>query len=100
MAAIESFSRNLDLLYKQIQEFSSTLSNHYGFDPVKITITSFVLLVVTTRVITGWLGGSTKVDSNATQKVPLLPYWIPILGHMVNLILMPSRLLKGTRLAY
>ncbi|KAL2351401.1 putative P450 monooxygenase [Cryomyces antarcticus] len=65
-----------------------------------IVILTAVVIVLSTRFVSGCLGGSCQTDGDGTQTVPMVPYWIPFVGHVPEFILTPERLLRGARDAY
>ena len=98
MAANNLLPRNFGDLRERLEDLFSFISRQDGQYSMIVTIISCFALFVTTRIVSGWLGSSTKAQDGTPQPVPLLPYWVPVLGHLVDLVLVPDRLLKGTRL--
>ncbi|THW10696.1 cytochrome P450 [Aureobasidium pullulans] len=60
---------------------------------------ALLLLAITTRFISGFLGTS-KPAQNGSQTVPMLPYWMPIIGHIPQFSFAPQSLLNKARDAY
>lgn len=63
------------------------------------TVVAVLLLAITTRFISGFLGTS-KPTQNGSRSVPMIPYWIPILGHIPQFSFAPQALLNKARDTY
>lgn len=81
-----------------------TVKSHYehynSFIPLPVlsTLVLIVITLLTTRIASGILGRSrTALAQKDTQTIPLLPYWLPIFGHLPDLLLRPDKILRGTR---
>lgn len=59
-------------------------------------ICSILIISISTRLLSSLLGGG-KTTVNGVKTVPLLPYWIPIIGHIPNLGLAGDSLLSHAR---
>ncbi|KAK5001256.1 hypothetical protein LTR66_000033 [Elasticomyces elasticus] len=64
---------------------------------VQALLLALAMLAVCTRSISAYHGSSKKESKSDATTVPLLPYWLPILGHLPNMALMPDKLLRGAR---
>jgi len=62
-------------------------------------VVSLLLLAITTRFISGFFGAS-KTAQNGSRSVPMIPYWIPILGHVAQFSFAPQTLLNKARDTY
>lgn len=67
-----------------LQQLITTIIHH----PVITAFASFAVVCIFTRVITGLRFRATisrnQSSSNSTRHVPVIPYWIPWLGHSVS----------------
>jgi hypothetical protein len=69
-------------------------------DTTWVTVAVALLcLAITTRFISGFFGSS-KPAQNGSRSVPMLPYWIPILGHIPQFSFSPQNLLNKARDTY
>ena len=98
MASSEVSSQLFGDLREQVHDLYRIVAKQSSRDNATVILISFLVLLGTTRFLSGWLSSNTKALDGKPQRVPLLPYWVPVLGHIVDLVLMPDRLLKGTRL--
>ena len=62
-------------------------------------VVAFLFIAITTRFLSGFLGTS-KPAQNGSRSVPMIPYWIPVLGHIPQFSLFPKRLLNKARDTY
>ncbi|KAI4759344.1 cytochrome P450 [Aureobasidium sp. EXF-3400] len=62
-------------------------------------VVTFLFVAITTRFLSGFFGTS-KPAQNGSRSVPMLPYWIPILGHIPQFSFSPQRLLDKARDTY
>ena len=60
---------------------------------------ALLLLAVTTRFISGFFGTS-KPAQNGSRSVPMIPYWVPIVGHIPQFSFAPQTLLNRARDTY
>jgi cytochrome P450 len=60
---------------------------------------TLLALAVTTRFLSGLLGAS-KPAHHGSKSVPMLPYWLPVLGHIPQFTMAPQRLLSKARDTY
>jgi hypothetical protein len=62
-------------------------------------VVALLLLAITTRFISGFFGSS-KAAQNGSRSVPMIPYWLPILGHIPQFSFAPQTLLNKARDTY
>jgi cytochrome P450 len=62
-------------------------------------VVALLLLAITTRFISSFLGSS-KPAQNGSRSVPMIPYWIPVLGHIPQFSFAPQTLLNKARDTY
>ena len=62
-------------------------------------VSALVILAITTRFLTG-LSSPSKLGQDGLKSVPLVPYWLPIIGHIPQFSLAPESLLNRARDAY
>ncbi|KAK1846880.1 hypothetical protein CCHR01_10512 [Colletotrichum chrysophilum] len=81
---------------------SPSIAEYFG--PLKLTLlTSVILLLITTRLITGHTSHRTaihRVESDGARHPEPVPYWIPYLGHIPNFILSGGKFLPSLRDKY
>lgn len=63
-------------------------------------VLSLLALSLATRLFSGVLSPPQSTDEDGVNTVPLIPYWMPILGHIPNLWLAPNNLLDWARDTY
>ncbi|KAF4547978.1 Hypothetical protein D9617_33g038420 [Elsinoe fawcettii] len=79
------------------------LDQHIKLDNVlgdrwAIAIIGVVLLLLTTRILSGALGGSKRTPNGST--VPLAPYWIPLVGHIPSFLVFSKYFFPWARKTY
>ncbi|KAI9714767.1 MAG: hypothetical protein M1820_000056 [Bogoriella megaspora] len=97
MASPNPLLQNIQDGFRYLGSIIDRVLGQNGFFSYTTLLVSVVVLVLTTRFFTGWTSKSKSISDGAPQYVPSLPYWVPFLGHLVNLLLSPDSLLKGTR---
>jgi len=58
-----------------------------------------IALSIATRLFSGFLSPPQTVE-DGVETIPLVPYWFPILGHLIDLSFWPRRLFDWARDAY
>lgn len=59
-----------------------------------------LLILLSTRIISGYRASSQSLRSDGLSTVPQVPYWIPILGHLPNMALDADGFVKSLRSKY
>ncbi|KAI9673151.1 MAG: hypothetical protein M1817_003013 [Caeruleum heppii] len=79
-----------------LRALSSRVMNDPSSSAIVIVFTLFLVLC-TTRIVSGLNLASHKVGDDAAKPVPMLPYWIPFLGHVLSFATDPKGLMQGAR---
>lgn len=64
-----------------------------------IVLAILLVLAISTRFLSGRAAISEKV-ADGSSTVPMMPYWLPVIGHIPNLALMPDNMFNWARKVY
>lgn len=64
-----------------------------------ILVAGILVLALGTRYLSG-LNGASKKSRHGSQTVPMMPYWLPVIGHIPYLALLPDNLFNWARKTY
>ncbi|GAB7347974.1 hypothetical protein MBLNU459_g5477t1 [Dothideomycetes sp. NU459] len=94
---MEGLNDSLSAVNGRENQSAATNWQAWGFWPAAIC--TILIISISTRLLSGLRGGLKAAD-NGAKTVPLLPYWIPIIGHIPSLGLAGDSLLNQARDLY
>lgn len=67
--------------------------------PYIAILSTCAFLILLTRIITGYLNYQKECDAERSKKIPIIPYWLPYIGHAFDLLRSPDDLATRGRYA-